>query len=106
MSMNRTLGLYIRQRRTLLGLSLSEFSRQSGVNKSVLSNIENGGDFKVSTLGLIAAGFGMGAGDLLVEAGYTNGKAHVNSTASARDYVLRVTTIGGVPVAEIVRDAR
>ena len=99
------LGLYIKHLRTLSRWSLRELARQSGVNASTLSRIEHGHDCTLSRLVDIAGAFGLGAGDLLVAAGYTSnlGEPRIVAASSA-DYMVRVTTINGVAHVEIIRD--
>lgn len=98
-------GAYIKHLRTLREWSLRDLGRMAGISASTLSRIENGEDFMFSHLESIAMMFGLGAGDLLVAAGYTATETKSrNQAASSADYVLRVTVIDGVQYVEIARD--
>lgn len=66
------IGAYIKGLHESSGWSMSELARRAGISKGNLSKIEAGEvDPSLSTLQCIAKVFGMGAGDLLVAAGYT-----------------------------------
>lgn len=62
-----TIGEYVRHIREQRGLSLSELARQSGVNKSVLSRLENNknGDIAIETVRVLAATLGIPIAELI-----------------------------------------
>ena len=70
-----TIGEYIKTRRTECGWTLRDLSERSkGTSIGYLSDIERGEtDPSLGKLQEIAQAFDMGAGDLLVAAGYTVG---------------------------------
>ena len=69
-----TIGEYIKTRRAECGWSLDDLAARSGIVKSVIWHIESEDTSPtLSTLEDIARAFDMGAGDMLVEAGYTLG---------------------------------
>ena len=66
------IGAYIKRLRTELGLTQGQLGQRAGVSVSFLSDIETGRtDPSLRTLQAIAETFDLGAGDLLVDAGYT-----------------------------------
>ena len=71
--MTAKLAVFLHELRTSRGYSLRDLSALCGVSASTLSRIEGGDDFHISALFAIAEAFDMHAGDLLVEAGYSNG---------------------------------
>jgi transcriptional regulator with XRE-family HTH domain len=66
------IGLYIKDLHEAAGWSMSELARRAGISKGNLSKIIRCEiDPGLSTLEAIAKAFDMGAGDLLVAAGYS-----------------------------------
>lgn len=67
------IGIFIRQQRMLRTWSLSELGKRAGgLSKGFLSAVENGkSDPGLASLQAIAKAFDMGAGDMLISAGYT-----------------------------------
>ena len=67
-----TLGNWIRNGRIIAGWSQADLAQRCGLSVSFISDIERGrADPSLKTLQLLAKAFEMGAGDLLVEAGYS-----------------------------------
>src|SRR5262245_47233741 len=68
-----TIGEYIRTLRQHQGWSLRDLSARAGdLSISFLSDLERGrSDPSLTTLQLLSKAFDLGAGDLLVQAGYT-----------------------------------
>jgi len=61
-----TIGAYIQHLREQRGISLSELSRQSGVNKSVLSRIENDkNDMSLEVARVLSATLGVPVAELI-----------------------------------------
>jgi transcriptional regulator with XRE-family HTH domain len=62
-----TIGDYVRQLRTHRGISLSELARQSGLQKSLLSRLENNKneDIAIETVRILAATLGITIAELM-----------------------------------------
>lgn len=66
------IGEHIKRERSARNWSLNDLAQRAGVSKGYLSTLERGEvDPSLSHLQFIAKAFDMGAGDLLVWAGYT-----------------------------------
>lgn len=62
------LGKYIRKKRELKGLSLNKFAISNDIDSAILSRIENmQQNIKLNILEKIAGGFGLTAGEFLIE---------------------------------------
>jgi len=94
---------YLRTIRNERGWSLSELSaRAGGLAKGYLSELEHGrSDPSLETLCKLADAYDVGAGDLLVMAGYTKHPVVIPETIK---FTVTVTPMGGV-VAERVTKA-
>lgn len=93
-----SIGAHIKLLREARGWSLADLSRLTeGIGKSHLSNIERGiSDPSVTILCRIACAFGLGAGDLLVQAGYTVAPKSI-CTAT-----IKVTMVGDTVLTEVI----
>lgn len=75
--MSETFGQYLKVTRESCGWSLQDLSNRAEISRAQLHNIEHGRSSpSLDTLQSIAKAFNLGAGDMLVQAGYT-----VNSDA-------------------------
>lgn len=73
-----TINEYIHQQRTARGWSLNDLAERAGLAKSYIHNLENNPTNPgLDVLQKIAKAFDMGAGDMLVEAGYTVAAMHI-----------------------------
>lgn len=91
------IGEHIRKLRKMNHISLRELADSTGLSVSFLSDIEHQrSEPSLASLELIAKGFGLGAGDMLVDAGYTvRPSGHPDPAALARQALERALKILG-----------
>ncbi len=102
------LSVYLKAKRVAAGLSLAECARRAGLSKGYLHRVESGKTDapSVVVLDALATVYGLRAGDLLVEAGYTvhPGPETWALLCVANGMVRLVTTIDGAAVLRTIQE--
>ncbi len=102
------LSIHLKAKRVAAGLSLAECARRAGLSKGYLHRVESGDPVapSVNVLDALATVYGLRAGDLLVEAGYTvhPGPETWALLCVANGTVRLVTQIDGAAVLQAIQE--